>query len=153
MRDSPGLGSWRPRSAVRAQPDTTGLGGCQGGFRSFPDHIAFMLSEGRHDVQHEPGGVRHVHGQEIGLRLHRSGDERHAAGKPVELGDQQRRRLLALAGGKGVLEFGPVAFATALDLDVFGDHVGGPSGQILVNGFLLRFQSEAGAALAVVLTL
>ena len=58
--------------------------------------------------------MRHVARHKIGSGVHQIGDERDVAGKPVELGDDERG-LVTAAGIEGERELGAVVLGAALD--------------------------------------
>jgi hypothetical protein len=130
-------------STVGPESYATSLGGSPCSAGAFADHLAFVLGECRHDMEDEPGGVRHVHGQEVGLGFHEHQYEGHASCQAIQFGDQQRC-LLALTEGKGFLQLRPVVFAAVFDLDKPSDQIGGPADEELPDGFLLGLKAVAG---------
>lgn len=134
--------------SIRTEPNASRFRGSQSRARAVTDHFALVFGKGRHDVQNEAGGVRHVHREKIGFRLHQRRDERDRPRKSVELGDEQDC-LLALTRRQCVAQLWPVALAARFNLDELSDHVGGPANQKLPDGFLLGFETETGAALTI----
>lgn len=145
-RQARGGGGRDVRSRIaELYPARLGLG--QGNAGALGNHLALMLGDGGEDVQGQPVGTRHVHGDELDPALHQACDEGDVAGQPVELGDDQRGAL-PLAGGDGGMEFRPVVLPAALDLGEFGEDVATPSRKIS-DGAALGLQSEAAGSLAV----
>jgi hypothetical protein len=78
------------------------------------DRLAFMLSDGGQNVNGQPVGFGHVHSHEFYTAFHQPADEMDVARQPVELGDQQRRLVLAAGFERGGLR--AVILSAALDL-------------------------------------
>jgi hypothetical protein len=126
---------------IRAQSNASGLSGGQRSACAFADHLAFVLGERRHNVQDEPGSVRHIDGKKVRPGFHQRRYERHAAGKPIELRDEQGR-FLALAGVKGFAQLGAVVLAAALDFYELGDDARGSARKELAYRFALSVEAE-----------
>ena len=130
---------------AKLHPARLGLG--QGGAGALGNHLALVLRHSGEDVQGQPVGARHVHGDEFNTAFHEIGDEGDVAGQPVELGDDQRGAL-PLTGGNGRVEFGPVGFPPTLDLGELGEDVTAP-GRKVGNDAALGVEAKAAGSLAV----
>ena len=123
------------------------LGGVQGGLGALADHLARVLGHGGEDVDGEPVGLRHVHGDKFHAGLHQPADKMDVARQPVELGDQQRGFMFPAGIERGG-ELWAVVLPAALDLGKALDYEFPVAAQGDTDGLLLGFQSKAAAALA-----
>jgi len=146
--DSFGMIGGGETSTVDAEPDTTGLCGCEGGFGPLRNHLPFMLGERSQHVQHQLAGVRVVGGDELDIAFHQGADERDVAAETVQLGNDQDR-FVTPACLQGERELRSVVFAAALDLDELGDDGCASAADELTDRFALRFQSQTRSALLV----
>ena len=74
-----------------------------------------MLGHGRHDVQHEAIGLRHVGRDELHPAFHQPRNEGNRPRQAIQLGDHQAGLVLAAQGERSG-ELGPVILAPALYL-------------------------------------
>ena len=97
-RTSPARTAPRWRASVvlrssRAEDAATGLVGGQSGLCPFADPPGFVLSYGRENVDRHAARMGIVDGDELDAGFHQAGREVQVAGKPVELGDDERCAL------------------------------------------------------------
>lgn len=108
--------------------------------------FALVLGHGRHDVQRELVGFRHIAGYEIHAALHQVRDKGGIPRQPVQLGDDEGRLMLP-AQGEGLEEFRPVGAPAGLHvLERRQDFP--PVGNVPLN-CRLGFQPQVGTALLV----
>ena len=92
-------------------------GNSQGGHGALRDHLGLVLCHGGEDVNREPVGLREVHRLELDAAFHKVRDEGHVAGKPVQLGDEERGARPS-APLDGSLKLRPVGSLPTLNFDV-----------------------------------
>ena len=95
-----------------------------------------MLGDGGENMDGEPVGFGEISGNEIDAAFQNVGNERHASGEAIQLGDDKRGAVKATEG-EGFCQFRPIGIAPALDLHLFSDQRMGPLGQEVVNRFPL----------------
>lgn len=115
---------------------------------AFGDHRPLVFGHGGEDVNREPGRFRHIDRPEVHPAFHQVRDERHRAGKPVELGDQQRC-LFAAAEIERPAKLGTIRPLAAFDLGEVARERPADPGKIPENCFALGVESEPGAPLSV----
>ena len=93
---------------------------------------------------HHAVGGRHVGGAELDAAVEQVCDERHIAGEPDQLRDDQHRFRPARQSNRFRQPW-PVVVAARFDFGEFGDQF--TAGNVGMDGGLLGFQSETAAAL------
>lgn len=135
-------------SSIGPQPDASSLGSSERRFSSLANDLAFVLGDGRHNMQHEAASMRHVHGDKIHVPIHETRYKRHGARQSVQLGDQQRRSG-SLANREGFEQLRPIVLAAALDLHELHDDGGQTGDEELADSIALGFEPKPRSALLV----
>jgi hypothetical protein len=91
-------------------------------------------------------GLREVNRMKFHARLHEVRDERHVAGEPVKLGNDQGRAMQP-AEFQRLSQFGAIAPLTAFNLRQFGHELPLAAIEVVRDGRGLRLQAEAGMSL------
>src|SRR5436189_3702359 len=99
-------------------------------------------------MNHELVGVRVVRSNEIDAAFHQAGDEMDISGKPIELGDDQRR-LGLLGGGNGSRELRSIRALPALDLAEVRDQLAVVAGNMPHDRVALGVEAKAAPTLAI----
>ncbi len=106
-----------------------------------------MLGHGSQDMDGKPVGIGHIGGNEVHTAFHQAGNEMDVTGKPVQLGNDERR-LEAPAVGQGSFQLGPVFMPlAAFNFVLLADELPTVAVGESLDGAALRFLSKAACTL------